>query len=71
MPLLLRLGNAAARHAQSGLALLVVAQDPEGIQTLENLARHMAWLIKCIKAGRDAGIPLPDIKEEAITNFVR
>ena len=48
-----------------------VPQDPEGIQTLENLARHMAWLIKCIKAGRDAGIPLPDIKEEAITNFVR
>lgn len=48
-----------------------VPQDPEGIQTLENLARHMAWLIKCLKAGRDAGIPLPDIKEEAITNFVR
>ena len=38
MPLLLRLGNAAARHAQSGLALLVVAQDPEGIQRNDDAA---------------------------------
>ena len=48
-----------------------VPQDEEGVQTLENLARHMAWLIKCLKAGRDAGIPLPDIREEVMTNFVR
>ena len=47
-----------------------VPQDPEGVQTLENLARNMAWLIKCIKAGRDAGIPMPEIRQEVMTNFV-
>ena len=48
-----------------------VPQDPEGVQTLENLARNMAWLIKCLKAGRDAGIPMPEIRQEVMTNFVR
>ena len=31
----------------------------------------MAWLMKCIRTGREAGIPLPDIREEVFTNFVR
>ena len=48
-----------------------VPKDGEGVQTLENLARNMAWLMKCLKAGRDAGIPMPEIREEALTNFVR
>ena len=48
-----------------------VPQDGEGVQTLENLARNMAWLMKCLKAGRDAGIPMPEIREEVLTNFVR
>ena len=48
-----------------------VPQDGEGIQTLENLARNLAWLARCIKAGRDAGVPEPKIKHEVVTNFVR
>ena len=48
-----------------------VPKDAEGVQTLENLARNMAWLMKCIRAGREAGVPMPDIKEESLTNFVR
>ena len=48
-----------------------VPQDAEGVQTLENLARNMAWLMKCIRAGRETGIPMPEIKEEVFTNFVR
>ena len=48
-----------------------VPQDAEGVQTLENLASNMAWLMKCLKAGRDAGIPLPEVKEAVFTNFVR
>ena len=48
-----------------------VLKDAEGVQTLENLARNMAWLMQCIRAGREAGIPLPDIREEVFTNFVR
>ena len=48
-----------------------VPQDGEGIQTLENLARNMTWLMRCIDAGRAAGFPEPGIKYEAVTNFVR
>ena len=48
-----------------------VPKDGEGVQTLENLARNIAWLMKCLKAGRDAGVPKPEIREEALTNFVR
>ncbi len=48
-----------------------VPRDGEGMQTLENLARNMAWLMKCLKAGRDAGIPAPELKHGAFTNFVR
>lgn len=48
-----------------------VPRDAEGVQTLENLARNMTWLMKCLKAGRDAGIPMPAVKTEAFTNFVR
>ncbi len=48
-----------------------VPGDAEGVQTLENLARNMSWLMKCLKAGREAGIPLPEIRRESTTNFVR
>ncbi len=48
-----------------------VPKDEEGVQTLQNLARNMTWLMKCIKAGRDAGIEPPVAKEEFMTNFVR
>ena len=45
--------------------------DPEGLQTLQNLARNMVYVMKCLKAGRDAGIMPPATKEEVFTNFVR
>ena len=45
--------------------------DPEGLQTLRNLARNMVYVMKCLKAGRDAGILPPTAKEEVFTNFVR
>ena len=48
-----------------------VPQDPEGLQTLRNLARNMVYVMKCQKAGRDAGILPPTAKEEVFTNFVR
>ena len=48
-----------------------VPQDPEGVQTLRNLARNMAWIMKCLKAGRDAGILPPEAEADALTNFVR
>ncbi|XOQ26636.1 MAG: FMN-red domain-containing protein [Mitsuokella multacida] len=33
-----------------------VRQDLEGLQTMRTLARNMAWLAKCIEAGKKAGI---------------
>ena len=48
-----------------------VPEDGEGVQTLRNLARNMAYVMKCLKAGRDAGVMPPAAKEEVFTNFVR
>ena len=48
-----------------------VPQDPEGLQTLRNLARNMVYVMKCQKAGRDAGILPPANESGVFTNFVR
>ena len=48
-----------------------VKQDLEGMQTMRRLGKNMAWLLKSIKAGRDAGIELPKTEERAWTNFIR
>ena len=47
------------------------AQDAEGLQTMRNLARNMAYLLKCQEAGRLAGIPLPETERTSRTNFIR
>lgn len=48
-----------------------VRQDEEGMQTMRELGRNMAWLLKCIQAGRSAGIPDP-VKEIPVkTSFIR
>lgn len=46
-------------------------QDGEGMQTMRNLARNMAWLLKCIEAGKAAGIGLPQAETDVKTNFIR
>ena len=48
-----------------------VAQDGEGLQTMRNLARNLAWMMKCIKAGHDAGVDFPQTESGARTNFIR
>ena len=48
-----------------------VLQDAEGLQTMENLARNMAWLLRCIQAGRDSGLSLPQLRRDSRTNFIR
>ncbi len=45
-----------------------VRQDLEGMQTMRNLGRNMAWLLKCIAA---SGIPAPENEHGAFTNFIR
>ena len=48
-----------------------VMQDEEGLQTMRTLAENMAGLIKCIEAGRRAGIELPEYEKRIGTNFIR
>lgn len=48
-----------------------VKQDLEGMQTMRTLGKNMAWLLKCIQAGKDAGVPLPAKEPRAVTNFIR
>lgn len=48
-----------------------VAEDAEGRQTARNLARNMAWLLRCIEAGRKAGIEPPEAELKNRTNFIR
>ena len=47
------------------------AQDLEGMQTMRNLARNMAWMLKCFELGRKNGIELPDAETDNRTHFIR
>ena len=46
-------------------------QDLEGMQTMRNLGRNMAWILKCIEAGKKEGINAPEVETNAWTNFIR
>lgn len=48
-----------------------VEKDLEGLQTMRVLAQNMAWLLKSIAAGKEAGVELPKKEERARTNFIR
>ena len=48
-----------------------VKQDEEGMQTMRQLGRNMAWLLKCMEAGKAAGLALPETEERIWTNFIR
>ena len=47
------------------------AFDEEGLQTMRNLARNLAWMLKCFEAGKKSGIPLPETEKGNRTNFIR
>lgn len=47
-----------------------VRQDLEGLQIMRRLGNNMAWLLRCIEAGKDI-IPLPEIEPRQNTNFIR
>ena len=54
-----------------GPAPELVEQDKEGLQTMRNLGRNMAWLLGCIEAGRQQGHTPPQAEREHWTNFNR
>jgi multimeric flavodoxin WrbA len=47
-----------------------VLQDQEGLQTMRVLGNNMAWVLKCIEKGKEAGIE-PVKEKKVMTNFIR
>lgn len=48
-----------------------VRQDKEGLQIMRTLGQYMAWMLKCIEAGRQLGIEPPIYEDFIPTNFIR
>jgi multimeric flavodoxin WrbA len=48
-----------------------IEKDPEGVQTLRELGKNMAWLIRSLDAAKKAGIAFPKAENKILTNFVR
>ena len=48
-----------------------VRRDEEGLQTMRTLGENMAWLLRCIAAGKAAGIAAPNYEAPVRTNFIR
>ncbi|MBQ4411962.1 MAG: flavodoxin family protein [Candidatus Methanomethylophilus sp.] len=48
-----------------------VVKDAEGLQTMRTLGRNIAWILKCIDAGKKAGVELPEPEPRARTDFIR
>ena len=48
-----------------------VEQDGEGLRTMRNLGRNMAWLLNLIKLGKESGVPFPKTEYKPSTNFIR
>jgi multimeric flavodoxin WrbA len=47
-----------------------VPQDKEGLMTMYNLGKNMAWILKCIALGKENGLNPPENKK-TFTNFIR
>lgn len=47
-----------------------VRKDAEGLQTMRTLGENMAWLLKCIAAGRENGVTPPEYEQRVSTNFI-
>lgn len=48
-----------------------VREDKEGMQTMRILANNMAWLLKCIEAGKNVGVEFPKTEKKVFTNFYK
>ena len=47
------------------------AKDLEGMQTMRNLGHNMAWVLKCLEAGKEKGFVPPTADRSNQTNFIR
>ena len=48
-----------------------VLQDGEGLQIMRTIGKNMAWLLKCLEAGKKDGIEIPEAEPRIRTNFIR
>ncbi len=48
-----------------------IKRDEEGMQTMRHLGHNMAWLLKCIDAGKKANIAFPKKENPITTNYIR
>lgn len=48
-----------------------VLRDEEGVGVMRQLGKNMAWILKCIQAGKNAGILQPQPPSYPHTNFIR
>lgn len=46
-------------------------KDLEGLQTMKNLGKNMAYILKCMEAGEKNGIEKPKYDSPIKTNFIR
>ncbi len=46
-------------------------EDKEGVQTAMNLAKNMSYIMKCLEAGKNAGIKQPDFVTGNWMHFIR
>lgn len=46
-------------------------QDLEGLQTMRNLGKNMAYMLKCMEAGKKQKIEKPEYEKAVKTNFIR
>lgn len=44
--------------------------DKEGLMTMYNIGKNMAWLMKCLELAKDHGLTHPQ-NEKVLTNFTR
>ena len=47
-----------------------VAEDKEGLMTMTNIGKNMAWMLKCIELGKQNGLDHPE-NEKVLTDFTR
>ncbi len=47
-----------------------VRKDEEGLQTMRTLGENMAWLLKSLEMGKQAGMKKPSYENRIVTNFI-
>lgn len=47
-----------------------VMKDEEGVGIMRQLGRNMAWILKCIEAGKKEGVSMPEKPHYPFTNFI-